>query len=206
VEVEEATISLARAVFAASGQLVCGAHPTIAPLLALVAGEFITPRDSEDQGERERSAGPSLVIHQVEGFRDELPEATKHLARVGLAQFVWHPVLHGDRRGGPSEIPYPESLRAMRDAMITGASPLALVCLGGMDGMLQEAEIFAERFPGRDIVAFRRTGGAAALLAESSRHRVLDAEDLTARPSDVGDYAPPPYSYLMQRLVRRISG
>jgi hypothetical protein len=43
-EIDQAVISLARAVFSEGGQLVLGGHPSISPLIAMVAGEYREPQ------------------------------------------------------------------------------------------------------------------------------------------------------------------
>jgi hypothetical protein len=51
-EIEQAVISLARAVFSESGQLVFGGHPAISLLVAMVAGEYREPRYAETGEEK----------------------------------------------------------------------------------------------------------------------------------------------------------
>ena len=46
--------------------------------------------------------------------------------------------------------------------MIAGADPLAMVAVGGMDGVVKEATLFAGRYGrSRPIFALATTGGAA---------------------------------------------
>src|SRR5438105_6673752 len=72
------------------------------------------------------------------------------------------------------------SLRQMREAMIKETSPVAMVAIGGMKGVLDEANLFAELMPNRPIFTYVTTGGAAALLpqrlANSDQVVVVDSE------------------------------
>src|SRR5580698_2066592 len=63
--IEQAVVSLARAVFAEGGRLVFGAHPSISPLVASVASEY-------------RLAGSPdeirpVIVYQSEAFTEVLP-------------------------------------------------------------------------------------------------------------------------------------
>jgi hypothetical protein len=75
-------------------------------------------------------------------------------------------------------------MERMRKSMIAGTSPIAMIAVGGMKGVLDEAQIFAELQPGSPIFTLATTGGAAALLAKQERYantvRVVDlkAKDL----------------------------
>ena len=55
-----------------------------------------------------------------------------------------------------------------------------MVCIGGMEGVERELEMFRELRKGYPIYLFERTGGAAAILAEreESGARVIDREVL----------------------------
>lgn len=61
--IEEAVVSLARAVLSEGGTLVCGGHPTISPLLALVVREYVTPRLAE------RPAGSEDDVKRVRRWK-----------------------------------------------------------------------------------------------------------------------------------------
>src|SRR5437667_261524 len=96
LEIEEAVISLARAVFAEGGQLVFGGHPTISPLVALVAGEYVVPEPGERLSERlaevPRSTGERrtpIVIYQSRAFETLLPAETVQMKSLGYATIRW---------------------------------------------------------------------------------------------------------------------
>src|SRR4051794_31938323 len=62
-EIEQAVISLARAVFSEGGRLLFGGHPSISPLVATVAGEYRETGFAERRGE----APPApVLIYQSE--------------------------------------------------------------------------------------------------------------------------------------------
>src|SRR5690348_16641625 len=72
-QIEQAVISLARAVFSESGQLVFGGHPAISPLVAMVAGEYREPRYAESH--QEKPIAP-IRIFQSRAFEGFLPDDT----------------------------------------------------------------------------------------------------------------------------------
>ena len=58
--IEQAVVSLARAVFAENGKIVFGAHPSISPLVASVAAEYHLPGAPEQDR--------SVIIYQSHAF------------------------------------------------------------------------------------------------------------------------------------------
>lgn len=214
VEIEDAVVSLTRAVLYEGGRLVFGGHPSISPLVAMVAGEYRSPIRLEEEPDRV----PSVEIHQLDAYRTELPDATTFMAEMGQALVTWHPMAIEGREtrasGGPR---FPSSLRAMRVAMLRDDRLAAMVCIGGMEGVEEEAELFASLRPGAPVFVMARTGGASAILARepglNRRFRVIDDELLNElnprlRRSDEELAAAPlentPYAFIMQRLVREI--
>ena len=162
-EIERAVVCVARAVFAAGGRLVFGGHPSIAPLVAFVASEFAS---------RSTPGTPPVTVHQLDVYqqRGEIPDATVEMEQLGHARIIWHATDAHERarqwRAG--EVKYPRSLDAMRKKMISDDSIAAMVAIGGMDGVLEEARLFAEdqKHPRRPIFVLATTGGASALIQE----------------------------------------
>ncbi|HEY0150406.1 MAG TPA: hypothetical protein VGB92_00320 [Longimicrobium sp.] len=176
VEVERAVVSLARAVLSAGGRLAFGAHPSISPLVAMVAGEYRLPAAAErgpDEPPAVRSrAGsgeeaPLVLIYQSRAFQEVVPDETWLLHRLGYAQIRWTAALRGERyrpeMDGQAQCR--KSLALMRQAMLRETDPVAMVALGGMSGVLEEAAMFRELFPTRRVYVMENTGGAAARLA-----------------------------------------
>jgi len=99
----------------------------------------------------------------------------------------------------------------------------AMVCVGGMEGVLEEAALF-NAFRHQPVYVLARTGGASELLARRHPARELEVPDLPViaideetladvhprlRGLDGETYdAPPrfaPYPVIMDALVRRIA-
>jgi len=189
LRIEEAVVSIARAIFMEGGTLVFGAHPSISPLVARVVDHYYLPVPAEGQGSLEDREGhnvrwlnPSVRIYQSQVWKERWAEATERLTR--------HPLVHVDWiEGEPDESvnpnvkdrpQAPRSMRRMRQEMIERTSPSAMIVIGGMKGVLDEAEYFASQRPGKQIYTLVTTGGAAALLAKrpefQNRVRVMDQE------------------------------
>jgi hypothetical protein len=235
-EIEQAVVSLARAVFTEGGRLVFGGHPSIAPLIAMVAGEYLPPSElpaveSERglSGHERPEIRPPVVIHQLDVYEDFLTSATQHMASVGYAELRWHSASEEERwvEWSPEHPQYPQSLREMRRAIVEDAEVIAMVCVGGMEGVLEEAALFwaARRRP---IYVVASTGGAAELLARGradsvfrSHDRAADIPVVAIDEELVRDIRPQlrdaegrqidaplrfaPYPMIMQALVQRIA-
>ncbi len=189
LRIEEAVICVARAIFMEGGTLTFGAHPSISPLIARVIDHYYLPAPAEEVNtgiDREhhdlRWRNPSLTIYQSRVWQEHWVEATKRLTRHPLVKVVWT-----EKEGGEfinmeilDQPQAPKSINIMRKAMIKQSAPVAMVAIGGMDGVLDEAQLFAELRPGKPIFTLGTTGGAAALLSnESSLNdclRIVDTE------------------------------
>ncbi|MBZ5594764.1 MAG: hypothetical protein LAP39_21170 [Acidobacteriia bacterium] len=175
VEIEEAIVSIARAVFARKGRLLFGGHPSVSPLIASIAGEYF-PADPE------RRHRP-VITFQSEYFRGHLPDETWQLFRMGWSSIQWTPAVPG--ADGTSD--QPKSLKLMREWMLLGPStppevieahglrpPKAMLAVGGMEGVADEAGMFLSHrikwriSPAPPIYAITSGGGAARRLAASN--------------------------------------
>jgi hypothetical protein len=220
-EIEQAVISLARAVFSESGQLVFGGHPAISPLVAMVAGEYREPRYAESRAEK--PAAP-IRIFQSRAFEGFLPNDTLLMYQLGYATITWIDAAPNEKFDPTIEYkdsPCPQSLRAMREAMIEWTRPAAMVCIGGMEGVEGEAEIFRELRSEAPLYVLERTGGASLILAHHRKDiRVIDSEiinrverlktELPQKELDVlafkADQRPVvPYPLIMQIIVDEVS-
>ncbi len=176
-EIEQAVISLARAVFSEGGKLVFGGHPAISPLVAMVAGEYRNPHYVES-GEEKISA--PIRIFQSRAFEGFLPSETLLMYQLGYATITWIEAADGEKFDPKIEYeepPCPNSLRAMRWSMIEMMQPEAMVCIGGMEGVERETEIFRQLRSDAPIYVLERTGGASLLLAKRRNDvRVIDSE------------------------------
>ena len=177
IEVEEAVVSFTRAVLREEGTVVFGAHPSISPLVASVASEYLVPHlrtgpapEVESLPTRQRT-GPGVVIYQSHAFDGYLPDHTWEMYRIGYADLIWCGAKEGERFD--PKVPgsqCPASLRYMRRQMVDGEAPAAMIAIGGMEGIFEEANLFLDSarlangsFP---LYLFESTGGAAQLLAQ----------------------------------------
>jgi hypothetical protein len=221
-EIEQAVISLARAVFSEGGRLVFGGHPAISPLVAMVAGEYREPRYAESGVERPIA---SIEVFQSRAFEGFLPSETQMMYKLGYATIIWVDAVDGetyDPKREYREPPCPLSVNAMRHAMIERTMPEAMVCIGGMDGVEKEFEIFRELRRNAPIYVLEKTGGAASRLAENQfEHvRIIDDEIMTriselrtdtasSVPTDIFPRAEErtvvPYPLVMQTIVEELA-
>lgn len=180
-EIEQAVISLARAVFSEGGRLVFGGHPAISPLVAMVVGEYREPRFAES-GEGRRN---SLVeIYQSRAFEGYVPDDTLLMYRLGYASIHWVDAVddeHFDPNAPAQKMQCRSSLKRMRETILDTARPDVMVCIGGMEGLEDEVALALERGRSFPIYVLERTGGAAALLRERNfkRLRIIDTEIVT---------------------------
>jgi hypothetical protein len=195
--IEEAIVSIARAVFARGGRLLFGGHPSVSPLIASIAGEYFPP----DPARVERP----VVTFQSEFYRGKLPDETWQLVRMGWSSIQWAP-----------------NLDVMRDWMLLGKEtppavieahrlrpPKAMFAVGGMEGVVAEADLFLshrEDWGGfAPILALTSGGGAARRLPELRKTQGL--EDLWRRefpgalPPDIPVQ---PYAAMVQWALDRL--
>jgi hypothetical protein len=135
--------------------LIWGGHPAITPMVWVVAQEI-----GVDYGQWVR-------LYQSAYFTDEFPEDNERFRNV----------IYTDDVAGDQE----QSLRAMRERMLSEHSFRAAVFIGGMSGILQEFEIFRRMQPSAEVVPVLSTGGATLEL----KARV---DNLTSDLSDDLDY------------------
>jgi hypothetical protein len=180
-EIEEAIISIARAVFARGGRLLFGGHPSVSPLVSAVAGEYFPPNPA-------RTVRP-VVTFQSEVFKDRLPDKTTEMVRMGWSAIEWTHVEPGSNDKQTQKL----SLKLMRQEMLSPLGsraerempqvPRAMITVGGMEGIGDEALAFVQRreqwdAPSPRIFSFRSGGGAAAKLLQPSM------EGLWPKPED----------------------
>jgi hypothetical protein len=221
VEIEEAVLSLARAVFSEQGRLVFGAHPSISPLIASVAAEYFPPHWDASGGEA------PVIIYQSKAFQDVIPMATRRLGELGYVRMVMVENVDGEffEPERSHEEQCLKSLALMRRHMFQETNPVAMVAAGGMEGVIREALLFLLR-PTGNIYTLRTTGGASERLGTflGNRRLYLIDEPETAAgwearlhtledrfpgwnvPWARGSHRPPaPYALLMQNMVREIA-
>ena len=222
-DIDQAVISLARAVFSEGGQLVFGGHPSISPLVAMVAGEYREFQYAERLHPDER---PLVRIFQSRAFERHLPDETCLMFRLGLAQLEWTEAasneIYNPEDPRDPDMQCPHSLRDMRTEMIRRTRPDAMVCIGGMGGMNSEAVMFRELRRDATLYTLRKTGGEAASIAsriygvrtidsevleeiEIRRTALLESHGELPENRDPDDLPITPYPLIMQTIVDQLA-
>jgi hypothetical protein len=140
--ISAAVRALARAMLLADGRIVFGAHPTITPVVLLAAGEF------EVKG--------AIDIYQSVYFADQIPDETLRLVELGYGALH---MIDADPTGDLRL-----SLELMRRAMFTQQDLVAGIFVGGMEGIRDEYDLFAELRPDAARLPLTAPGGAAREL------------------------------------------
>lgn len=210
LDIEEAVVSLARAVFAEDGRLVFGGHPSISPLVASVAADYYPATFRTEE-----NAAPPVSIYQSLCYEGYIPDTTRLLREMGFAEIIWTEAEYGETYvPGAAGRQCVQSVFHMRDRMIAEKNPVAMVAIGGMDGVEDEATRFQSgKRNVQPIYVFRSTWGAAARMAESRPPGVIVAEEHWQRimPPPVTETARSrerpmvPYALMMQYLVAEIA-
>ena len=133
-------------------RLVWGGHPAITPMVWAFA---------ESMG---LDYGEWVLLYQSLRFEDEFPDETA----------LFQNVVFTERVGDEVE----PSLALMRERMLGENGFESAVFIGGMQGIIDEHRLFAERAPGARIVPVASTGGAALLLGETLGADAALAADL----------------------------
>src|SRR5437764_7639893 len=84
LDIEEAVVSLARAVFSEEGRLVFGGHPSISPLVASVAADYYPATFGAG-----KNAEPPVSIYQSLCYEGYIPDTTRLLREMGYAEVIW---------------------------------------------------------------------------------------------------------------------
>ena len=173
VSIEEAVLAVTRAVFSAGGRLVFGAHPSISPLVASVIGEYIVPEAAEpqkkDRGDfKEPEGRANVFMYQSKAWAELWAERSRELAERPQVHVRWTDAVPGEKVDFETlaKPQVPESMKKMRFQMISETAPVAMVAIGGMDGVEEEVKLFTELCPGKPVFVFTTTGGAAGIIAE----------------------------------------
>lgn len=151
-EIARAVKALLGAVFHEHGKIVFGGHPSISPVVLMMAREF---------GEKD-----GVWIYQSELFRPLVVQASLDLKEegYGIIKFI---------KAEPGESPEPgkctASLKKMRESMIAETDPIAAVLIGGDSGLGEELVLFRRRYPHRPVFPIGGPGGKARELLLSGR-------------------------------------
>jgi SLOG cluster3 family len=143
--IAEAVTAVSQAVLVARGRIVFGAHPTISPLILLIAAELERPKVVE--------------IYQSRYFEGWVPQETIDLIERGYGVVHW-------TDHDPNDLD--RSLYLMREEMFRREPFAAAVFVGGMEGILDENRLLGELKPEVPRLPMRAPGGAARELVASS--------------------------------------
>lgn len=119
--------------------LVWGGHPAITPMIWAVA---------EDLGVE---YGDWVTLYQSNFFAEEFPEENKRFQNVVCVEAV--------------ENNRDESLRGMREEMLSHSKFQTGIFIGGMDGIVDEFQLFRSMQPQADAIPIFSTGGAVLDLS-----------------------------------------
>jgi hypothetical protein len=165
-EIAAAVKAVIAAAFYRGWHIVFGGHPTISPLILMIAREY---------GREE-----SVTIYQSAYFRNHLATSTVHLAeqRFGHIELVEsdprEPIPGRDEEVNPVKCPL--SLLSMRRAMISHPGIGGLVLIGGDSGILHEFELFRKMRPDLPAMPVGVPGGASRELVDSAHTPGMDPE------------------------------
>lgn len=135
-----------------TGTLTCGGHPAITPLLAL----FV--RDARlDRGR--------VTIFQSMFFEERFPPEI-----LKFIDLRFTPKVQGNRE---------ESLKKMRGEMMSSREFAAAVFIGGMEGTLEEFEMFRQYHPVATVLPVASTGAAADIIFREGKFDDELKRDLT---------------------------
>lgn len=149
-DIADAVVAVARGVLNSNGRLVFGGHPTISPLVLMVASEN---RSMELQ---------SVVIYQSRLFEASVTAETLELEKLGQGEIRWVDVVSGESIDqGLEDL---VSLENMRQRMLLETQPVAGFFVGGMEGILEESAMLTRLIPEAPILPIGRPGGAASEL------------------------------------------
>jgi hypothetical protein len=149
-----------------------------------------------------------VITFQSRFFEDRLPNETWDLHRMGWTSIEWTERVGDDEQG---------SLRLMRERMLPARDvprdasdnptyPRAMFAVGGMEGVILEAQRFLEVYRGSPLFTFTSTRAAAAKLAQE----VPAVVDVEARfREEFGSLLPPdlpvpPYAAMAQWVLDRL--
>jgi hypothetical protein len=138
--IADAVTAITRVILSANGRIVFGGHPTITPLVLLIAST------TNKYG--------SVDVYQSEWFASQITPETHRLGELGYGKIHWTKREHS----------LDKSLTTLRKVMLKESNPVGAIFVGGMDGLYEEYKLFREEYPERPCIPIRGPGGAASRL------------------------------------------
>ena len=200
IQIEQAVIALSRNVFQEGGRLIFGGHPSISPLVATVAKEYDFDVRNPDK---------PIHIYQSKAYSEVTASQTTNLSELGYAKII--PIEAVDEEKFNPEIkdrPQCEkSLTFMRERMLS-ENPDAMVCIGGMKGVIDEFKLFRRFHPNKPVYILATTGGASRNLAREYPDFVADKPNAANIENHRDSQSKPikiiPYTFLTASIVRKV--
>jgi len=220
IQIEEAIITLCRNIFHAGGRIIFGGHPSISPLVAMIASEFAdSDNDEMEHLGVENRNDKKIIIYQSRAYEEVIPKETSILFELGYSEIKWVDAVDNEKcdLNIKNQTQCDKSLLSMRTKMIHENEIDALVCIGGMDGVEKEFELFREYKPTAKIFILETTGGASKILAkEYSRSEFIKIPDtgysrqIENKRQETGEekskFELVPYSFLTSLIVKELTG
>ncbi len=146
-EIARAIKMLLAIVFEEGGLLTFGGHPSISPLVLMMAREY---------GRKER-----VRIYQSALYKDVISPVTRELRHEGYGEIVFTEAAAGEE---PFHGSNKKSLALMRERMVKETNPIGAVFVGGDTGVGEELDLFRRAYPRRPAVPVGAPGGIAREL------------------------------------------
>lgn len=229
--VYDAVQSLVAQVLMAGGRLVHGGHPSITNAIAANAGCWLP-----SAGEGPADGEPPVLLYQSQFFAGKpAPPGRDEMAASGFAAVRWTPRSLAECRvdGVPINERFrlrpewieawlhkqaaPEAPPALRQAllvmrlqMLLESQPRAAVCIGGMEGVEAEAELYSDLcnhgvLPGNgEVQVLASTFGAAAQLRGKRVRLVEQRSRATAATAEVDLRERLDYDGVMRGVVAEV--
>lgn len=148
VGIRDAVRALATVVIPKS-HLIWGGHPAITPVI-----RYVMKRMNADMNNH-------VTLYQSDFYKDKFPVENQHFKQVRYTKEK------EDSAG---------SISLMREKMIAGNDFQVGIFIGGMEGVIDEYQLFKKAHPRALILPLASTGAAAKIIYES--HEKLNKEEL----------------------------
>lgn len=134
--------------------MVWGGHPAITPIIANIF---------EKRGYKNDNL---ITLYQSDFFKSDFPEEDKNFSNFIRTELV---------KGADGKPSISASLQRMRERMIGENNIVAAVFIGGMEGIMDEADIVKELKPKAKLLPVASTGGASFVFYD----KIINEQDKT---------------------------
>ena len=138
ISIREAIKGLVLVILESRTDLVFGGHPAITPLVTMLFQQAgFSPEEH-------------VTLYQSQHFKDKFPEQNQEMTKIVVTEGI-----DGDRE---------KSLELLRRRMIGDSRYSCGVFIGGMEGVLNEFDLFRETHPNTPVFPIASTGAAASII------------------------------------------